>query len=803
MYKSFNTLEDLYREIEEDKHWIGAESALRNRYPIRFVLFERFEDFYDFVTECGNHGVFMQSIEKWMESEQVDNMLTYSQLADRFKDYVKGLPAHDYVIAPFSEIARFYDNQKYREFETLMTTIRLIEAPEEAQRTNQRIYVPIIGMGGKVAKFKNDANIAIWEYQTGNNTNNYRVILTKSTYGVKGLDQAYSLCHNMREWVSLWKEGNKVRPQIICTSKALYDHARNAQPDNAFDYVTCHDAFEFLTKGLTLDLGKIEGKPEEEEYWEELASQVNVSDFHFEQFVAQRFNVLNLIQDASKFVDTWFNQPDNFPRWLLKTYYLKQGSGNYLQRCLQAMRTLSTSELFSLLATMIFDEPHDTKDLSLRARSLKEAAMHKVRIAEMAEQKVKAKLMAMGTSPDRGYYIAMKYMTALTRAEHELAIEWLGKGHIQRDQIKHLFPDLYYYTEKPYIQLSASTQWVNDYLKAYVKSKISNAPSDDLTALLKEKNANEVTFEGWRNHFKTVKTILHNRKDIDVYYWIDGLGVDWIPFIASLVEKHNVEGVYLNEVYIATAELPTTTAVNKKKLEELAGDNLKKIGDLDSFAHTQKEYPTYIMDEMALVEDTIHRVLSQYNGKKIAFVSDHGISYMAGHKTGLNLAGITPNHQGRCACWEKGNAPHDNNYIILPDGKAICSLTHHSLSAKVPLGQGAHGGATPEEVLVPIIVVSGQKNASNYSAKLMNNDILASNPVLQYTIKGLNSIDCPIITYNGVEYRLNKVGGDLYESEHLNLMPTATTVTLKINDFQQTDYLNVNMGAQEDDLFNF
>ena len=188
MYKSFNTLEDLYREIEEDKHWIGAESALRNRYPIRFVLFERFEDFYDFVTECGNHGVFMQSIEKWMESEQVDNMLTYSQLADRFKDYVKGLPAHDYVIAPFSEIARFYDNQKYREFETLMTTIRLIEAPEEAQRTNQRIYVPIIGMGGKVAKFKNDANIAIWEYQTGNNTNNYRVILTKSTHGVKGLD---------------------------------------------------------------------------------------------------------------------------------------------------------------------------------------------------------------------------------------------------------------------------------------------------------------------------------------------------------------------------------------------------------------------------------------------------------------------------------------------------------------------------------------------------------------------------------------------------------------------------------------
>lgn len=40
-----------------------------------------------------------------------------------------------------------------------------------------------------------------------------------------------------------------------------------------------------------------------------------------------------------------------------------------------------------------------------------------------------------------------------------------------------------------------------------------------------------MTFEGWRNHFKTVKTILHNRKDIDVYYWIDGLG--WTGYLSS------------------------------------------------------------------------------------------------------------------------------------------------------------------------------------------------------------------------------------------------------------------------------
>lgn len=66
MYKVFTSLDDLYKEIVEDKNWQGAESGLRNRYPLRFVLFENFSDFNSFVQECLNHNIFVQSIEKWM-----------------------------------------------------------------------------------------------------------------------------------------------------------------------------------------------------------------------------------------------------------------------------------------------------------------------------------------------------------------------------------------------------------------------------------------------------------------------------------------------------------------------------------------------------------------------------------------------------------------------------------------------------------------------------------------------------------------------------------------------------------------
>ena len=40
-----------------------------------------------------------------------------------------------------------------------------------------------------------------------------------------------------------------------------------------------------------------------------------------------------------------------------------------------------------------------------------------------------------------------------------------------------------------------------------------------------------VAFDTWYQSLKTTRFLLAGRNDIDVYYWIDGLGVEWIPFI--------------------------------------------------------------------------------------------------------------------------------------------------------------------------------------------------------------------------------------------------------------------------------
>ena len=805
MYKEFGSLEDLYQEIETDKNWTGAESSLRNRYPIRFVLFENFGDFGEFVQVCQDHDVYVQSIEKWMKEGQDDKLITYSQLAALFESYIKSLPANDFVIAPFSEITRFYDNMRYAEFDSLLKTIRLIQSPEEAQSGHQRIYVPIIGMQSKVSKFKDDPNIHIWEYHSGTEYDNYHLILTNgTTYGVKGLEERYTLCEDLRHWIALWKNvGAKIKPQIICTSKCIFANSDNAQPDNAFKYTVCNNAFEFLTEGLGINLGKLSLREEDMPYWEELASCIDVTDFDFDVFVNQRFNTLNL-NDENAFVQTWFEYKDTFSRWLLKTYFVwKSGERSYLIRVLENVTSLSTSDLFSQIATHIFDEPLDEASIGQRLSLLKEEKRQHVQIKSLAEQKVKAKLSAMAADPERGPLFAMKYMSPLTLSEQCLMVEWVGQGKVEKNDIKNLFPELYAYLLPSSIKTGKGNGWTNEYFQEYCLSKVGNQETGSLAKKLKELNGSQVSFETWRDGFKTVKTLMHNRQDIDIYYWIDGLGVDWIPFMTQVIDKHKADGVFLNEIYVAASELPTVTSVNKTKLDELANGKLEKIGDVDKFAHTQKTYPAYLVEEFRIVEDAISKVLSLYNGKKIAFVSDHGISYMAQFGAGLNLAGVETDHAGRCGHWLKGSAQTDNNYIVLDDGQTLCSLNNNSLSAKTPMGQGAHGGATPEEVLVPIIIISNQKNANAYSAKLQSSEIVASSPVLRYTIKGLSSIDTPFVTYNDVDYALHNIGGDVYESERLNLVNTSTRIILHIGDFKQTDNLSINTGAQEDDLFGF
>lgn len=800
MLKSFSGLNSLFSYIKTDKEWDGAEASHRSRYPIRFILFENFADFNDFVNERPTD--FTYSLKGIVEKGFPDIFPTFTELSAKIREFIKCQPASDYIIYPFSEMTRFYPSA---EFQSLVKTIKGINPPAEGQNEHLRIYIPIVGMQSKMSTFMEDNHTYVWEYKSPKETDTYNLILTKSTYGIAGLEASHSIVTNLCEWLQLWEKGENVKPNIICTSPSIFAAAHNAQPDNAFHYTQCDNAFEFLTKGLKLDFGEIRYKADEADYWEQLASAIDADGFDFRQFINEKYDTFSLHTSAD-FIKTWFECETDFDRWLLAVYFIKVNNGKgYVSNALAECENLSTSELFSTIATKIFDTSYSEGDIAERDFALNEAMRHNVRLTEYAEKKVCAKLSAMLCSEPEVRYKATKLVTSLTDGERGIIIEHFGRGTIERRDLEAKFPDLFNYTAPLNVQLSPDNSWIIRYFDAYRSSKIKNNACD-VASLLAEKNSDSASFQKWCDEIKTVKTILHNRNDIDIFYWIDGLGVDWIPFISAIIRRHSKENLFLNEIFIARASLPTTTSANKPNLQDLAAQReLKKIGDLDSFAHQYKSaYPQYLIDEMAIVEKAVTSVLEQYNGKKIAFVSDHGMSYLAQYGKGLSLAGVESNHEGRVAVCTDKAAVADSKYVVLDDGRTLCSLTHDSLTTKTPHGHGAHGGATPEELLVPVIIVSNQPNPSSFSVDILSNDVPGHNPIVRFDIRGLSSIDMPTVEYNNATYVLRNESGTIFASEKLNLVDTATRVSVQIGDYKKTFNIQISTGASEDaTLFDF
>ena len=295
--------------------------------------------------------------------------------------------------------------------------------------------------------------------------------------------------------------------------------------------------------------------------------------------------------------------------------------------------------------------------------------------------------------------------------------------------------------------------------------------------------------------------MLDGRKDIEVFYWIDGLGIDWIPFIMQLVEQYKNDGVFLKDIMIARSLLPSKTDNNKIDLLKLTNGELLKKGDLDGFAHKCTSYPQYIIEEMKIVESSVREIISEYAGKTIAIISDHGLSYLSQLRTGYNLGGIKSDHFGRCAIRKVGVNTQDDKYITLDDGQTICSLRHNSLAAKIADGQGCHGGCTPEEVLVPIIILSSQRQSSEYSVSLIDDTVNGNNPILMFLIKGCTNLEIPKLIYNNTLCNLNNKGNFRFESDKLELKQEVDEVEVRIGSFSQKFRIKINLGAEEEDLF--
>jgi len=231
------------------------------------------------------------------------------------------------------------------------------------------------------------------------------------------------------------------------------------------------------------------------------------------------------------------------------------------------------------------------------------------------------------------------------------------------------------------------------------------------------------------NKFETRQKILDEAIPTAKLYWLDALGVEFLGYIKARAMQAEIFAT----IKVARAELPTLTCQNKNFYDEWRGDKFDKNQQLDELKHSPEKFdgdkcsaPTYIDDELKIIDNVIAEIknsLTNQHAEKIILTSDHGASRLAvmfgrENKFKMSSAG---EHSGRCcpinALDIKPNcATEENGWWVLANYDRFAGGRLSSVEV--------HGGATLEEILVPVIefALPGAKVDTKISAQEIKSD---------------------------------------------------------------------------------
>ena len=256
---------------------------------------------------------------------------------------------------------------------------------------------------------------------------------------------------------------------------------------------------------------------------------------------------------------------------------------------------------------------------------------------------------------------------------------------------------------------------LTQYFQEYKVQKITNRIHPSF-----ENTVNEFAIERPYNKLRPRSSIISQlEKENAELFFFDALGVEYLSFIKAKCEEYGL----IVEMSIGHCELPSITEKNKEFIQYFGG-KYRKIDELDELKHHSQIYdyekikePVHIFRELEIIDAELRRIQSllvQDTITKAIIVSDHGASRLAviyGHENSSPLElDEKAQHSGRC-CPAEDN-PHIP-YAAYEDGFAILA-NYERFRGGRKANVEVHGGATLEEVVVPVITLSRKPENIEY-----------------------------------------------------------------------------------------
>lgn len=316
----------------------------------------------------------------------------------------------------------------------------------------------------------------------------------------------------------------------------------------------------------------------------------------------------------------------------------------------------------------------------------------------------------------------LEYLAAEQPRERVYLLRMVGQwlqtdpdAALENQKLKELYPALAAYLSSDYPDAA-----LGEYFASYKRYKLSNALPSDADAF-----ASRVTVEDFDARYKAICEVANEQS---FALWIDGLGAEWLPLLVWAL-KERCDGK-IASVSVARALLPTETEFNE--LWRQMDLPYAKLDKLDKLAHQgvtdDKDYYACVEAQIRFVCQIAERVdaLLQEHGR-VLIAGDHGASRLAAryfHKLdGLPApqASAVGSHGRYCRLDPNARVTASQFQRSATDGAGnrylvFANYDHYSQSGRatgkddslIVYGE-IHGGATPEEALVPVIAVDSRR----------------------------------------------------------------------------------------------
>ncbi len=363
------------------------------------------------------------------------------------------------------------------------------------------------------------------------------------------------------------------------------------------------------------------------------------------------------------------------------------------------------------------------------------------------------------------YETRLDFMTGNSKKERIYLIRMVGKWMKSDyeqvsscEKLRQVYPELFFYLSHAVHQKDTD---LKGYLTRYKAHKLENTlPVDE-----------DVYFAGFQTDvYDNRYSVLADNIDGDtIILWIDALGAEWLPLLSWTIKDH-CDGTIVS-TSVGQATLPTETCYND--LWSSMDTPYSKLDKLDKLAHKgvidEPDYYACIEEQLSFVAG-VHKHITGLLKKhhRVIITGDHGTSRLAARffhvKDGFSASkdATVCSHGRYCKSAEATGYAMPNTRVFKgSDEMQYVVFTNYDHFKQSGFAAGAdddnaiygevHGGATPEEMLVPIIVIDSnfemplsatwEKNGVKIMMKKARLSIAFNKPVqkLQVKVAGIDA----------------------------------------------------------------